>query len=297
MRVAGAPISWGVCEVPNWGYQMDAETVLQQAASLGLEAVEAGPDGFLPREPADASRLLAAHGLRLVGGFVPAVLHDASVRGAELREVERQAGLFAEASAEVLVLAASTGREDYEETVELDDGEWEELFRGVAAVEEIGGRHGLAVAVHPHFGTAIERRHHVLRFLEGCETGLCLDTGHLMVGGSDPVEVAERTAGRVNHVHLKDVDRRLAAAVASGDVGYEDAVRHGMYRALGDGDVDLVGVLGLLHSSGFGGWYVLEQDVMLDSEPGGEGPVADVRKSLDYLEDVAGIDDRKEARA
>jgi inosose dehydratase len=237
---------------------MDPERVLREAASLGLEAIEGGPDGFLPREPANASRMLAEHGLRLVGGFVPAVLHDARVRETALREVERQARLFAEAGAEVLVLSASTGREDYEETVELDDGEWEELFRGVAAVGEIGERYGLTVAVHPHFGTVIERRHHVPRFLEGCEAGLCLDTGHLMVGGSDPVEVAGLAAGRVTHVHLKDVDRRLATAVASGNAGYEDAVRRGMYRPLGDGDVDIAGVLGLLRSSGYGGWFVLE---------------------------------------
>jgi hypothetical protein len=27
-RIAAAPISWGVCEVPGWGHQMAAERVL-----------------------------------------------------------------------------------------------------------------------------------------------------------------------------------------------------------------------------------------------------------------------------
>src|SRR5215210_798037 len=72
--VAGAPISWGVNEVSGWGYQMNVERVLGEAASLGLPAIEAGPEGFLPGDPAAASRLLDQHGLRLVGGFVPAVL-------------------------------------------------------------------------------------------------------------------------------------------------------------------------------------------------------------------------------
>ena len=74
-RIAGAPISWGVCEVPGWGYQMETDRMLREAAELGLTAVEAGPEGFLPSEPAEASRLLSEHGLGLVGGFVPAVLH------------------------------------------------------------------------------------------------------------------------------------------------------------------------------------------------------------------------------
>ena len=33
-RIAGAPISWGVCEVPGWGYQLTPERVL--AATIPL---------------------------------------------------------------------------------------------------------------------------------------------------------------------------------------------------------------------------------------------------------------------
>jgi inosose dehydratase len=288
LRIAGAPISWGVCEVPGWGYQMDAERVLHEAAELGLGAVEAGPEGFLPPDPTETSRLLSRHGLRLVGGFIPAVLHRPEVRMAELDAVEKQVRLFSAAGAQVVVLAASTGRDGYEESAELDEGEWEELFATLALVEEIGARQGLGVVLHPHYGTAIERPEHVRRFLEGCETGLCLDTGHLMVGGGDPVRVAESAARRVCHVHLKDVDAGLAERVVSGALGYEEAVWRGLYRPLGQGDVDLRRVLELLEEVGYEGWYVLEQDVMLDAEPdAGSGPYGAVRKSLAFLSSVA----------
>jgi len=49
-RIAGAPISWGVCEVPGWGYQLPADKVLSEMSSLGLAATELGPDGFLPTD-------------------------------------------------------------------------------------------------------------------------------------------------------------------------------------------------------------------------------------------------------
>ncbi len=271
--------------MPGWGYQMSAERVLGEAASLGLSAIEAGPEDFLPRDPADARRVLGEHGLGLVGGFVPVVLHRADLREGELAAVERQAEFLAATGAEVLIVAASTGREGYEETEELDEDSWEELFGGLASVEEIGDGHGLTVAVHPHFGTAIERRHHVERFLEGCETALCLDTGHLVLGGDDPVRVAEIAADRVDIVHLKDVDRRLAERVAAGELGYEKAVRQGVFKPLGDGDVDAGRVIGLLKGWGYRGWYVLEQDIMLDDEPEkGEGPIDHVRRSLDFVE-------------
>ena len=71
-RVAGAPISWGVCEVPGWGWQLDSTTVLSQMRELGLVATEFGPDGFLPDEPQARAATLADQGLRAVGGFVPA---------------------------------------------------------------------------------------------------------------------------------------------------------------------------------------------------------------------------------
>ena len=295
-RVAGAPVSWGVNEVPGWGYQMSAERVLGEAASLGLSAIEAGPEGFLPRDPADARRVLGEHGLGLVGGFVPVVLHRADLREGGLATVERQAEFFVVAGAEVLIVAASTGQEGYEEAEELDEDSWEELFEGLAAVEEIGGRHGLTVAVHPHFGTAIERRHDVERFLEGCETALCLDTGHLVLGGEDPVRVAEVAADRVAIIHLKDVDGPLAEQVAAGELGYEEGVRQGVFKPLGDGDVDTERVIGLLEGSGYRGWYVLEQDDRLESVPGeGEGPIGDTRRSLAFVQSkLEEIQDRDE---
>ena len=283
-RIAGAPISWGVWEVPGWGYQLDADRVLGEAASVGLAAMEAGPAGFLPANPAQAADLLARYGLGLVGGFVPAVLHRPEVRPAELAAVERQAKLFASAGAEVLVLAASTGLEGYEETVELGEDAWAALFESLALVEEICARNGLSAALHPHVGTVIERRHHLTRFLAGSGMALCLDTGHLMVGGSDPLEVLELAVARVAHVHLKDVDRGLAEQVAAGALAYGEAVCRGMYRPLGEGDAQIGRVIDLLEGAGYGGWYVFEQDTALAAAPPeGEGALRDVRRSLAFL--------------
>jgi inosose dehydratase len=264
---------------------MEAERVLEEAARLGLRAVEAGPDGFLPGDPNQTASLLADHGLELVGGFVPVVLHRREERDSGLASVERQAGLFAAAGAGVLVLAAATGEGGYEESLGLEDEEWDVLFDTLAMLEEIGARHDLTVVLHPHYGTEIESPEQVQRFLEGCETGLCLDTGHSVVGGGDPVGLTGSAAARISHVHLKDVDGQLAERVVAGTLPYERAVRDGLYRPLGDGDVDVRRVLDLLDGAGYDGWYVLEQDIMLAADPG-DGPAAEVGRSLAYLKGV-----------
>jgi inosose dehydratase len=47
--------------------------------------------------------------------------------------------------------------------------------------------------------------------------------------------------------------------------------------------VDFAAVGAALGRHSYAGWWVLEQDTILDGEPVGEGPVADVRRSADHL--------------
>jgi inosose dehydratase len=183
------------------------------------------------------------------------------------------------------VLAASTGTDNYGEVFDPDEGAWSTLFESLQEVQEICARKGVAVSLHQHFGTVIERDDQLLRFLEGSEMGLCLDTGHLVIGGSDPVEVASLAGDRINHVHLKDVDRELAARLASRDLDFKEAAQKGAFRPLGEGDVDVGRLLEVLEGVGYSGWYVLEQDTVVEHEPKeGEGPVLDVGKSLGFVE-------------
>jgi inosose dehydratase len=283
-RIAGAPVSWGVIEIPDWGYQMPADRVLKEASSLGIGAVEAGPEGLLPADPNAVSDLLDRYGLGLVGGFVPAVLHDPARREAELALVERRAKFFAAAGADVVVLAAMSGSESFGEFVELDDDSWRELFQSLESVGKICDRHGIAVSLHQHYGTVVEHDDQLKRFLDGSEMGLCLDTGHLVIGGSDPVGIAELAGPRVNHVHLKDVNLEVAGRLASRELSFKEAAQKDAFRPLGEGDVDVGGVVDRLESSSYRGWYVLEQDSVVEREPGeGAGPVVEVRKSFDYL--------------
>jgi inosose dehydratase len=284
-RVAGAPISWGVIEIPDWGYQMPADRLLREAASVGLQAMEAGPEDFLPPDPAEVGDLLSAHGLGLVGGFVPAVLHEPEHRREGLALVERRAAFFSGAGADTLVLAAIPSTGAFEETVDLDGAAWKELFENLRRAEDICAWHDLATVLHPHFGTVVETDEQLRRFLEGCDTGLCLDTGHLVIGGSDPLEVAEEASDRVTHVHLKDVDRGVARRLGAREIGFKEAAEEHAFRPLGEGDVDVARLLEVLDRSGYSGWYVLEQDIMVASEPPeGEGPVDDIRKSLRFLQ-------------
>jgi inosose dehydratase len=290
-RLAGAPISWGVCEVPGWGHQMAPDRVLREMREVGLVATELGPPGYLPTDADALARLLAAHDLRLAAGFVAAVLHLPERREGALAQLESVAGLIASAGAGVLVVAAAAAGDGYDRREELDAAGWEALAEGLDRAEEVAARHGLALALHPHVGTVVERPEEVLRFLEVSGAGLCLDTGHLFIGGSEPLRVAVAAGARVRHVHLKDVDATLAGRVRRGELAYGRAVRSGLFRPLGDGQVDVAALVRRLDAGGYGGWYVLEQDVALGAEPEArEGPVADVARSVEsFVRLTAGV--------
>jgi inosose dehydratase len=284
-RIAAAPISWGVCEVPGWGWQYDPETVLDEMRAVGIAATEFGPDGFLPDEPAEKAKALADLGLRAVGGFVPVVLHDPSHDPSA--EVSRALEGFVVAGAGTLVLAAATGEDGYDDRPVLDELGWETLLASLDKLAGIAAAQGVVATLHPHVGTMVENASDVDRVLRGSAIGLTLDTGHLLIGGVDPVALALEHTDRILHTHLKDVDAAWAAKVQSGEVSYTDAVREGMYRPLGQGDIDLSTIVVALEKAGYDGWYVLEQDTILQSRPNDEGPVVDVRASIDHLRRIA----------
>jgi inosose dehydratase len=280
-RIAGAPISWGVCEVPGWGYQLPADQVLSQMSEIGLSATELGPDGFLPADPDELAETLAGHHLTAVGGFTPFVLHRADVD--PMVELERLLPGFVAARAGVMVLSADSGLTGYDSRPDLDGEGWQRMLRNLDRVAARAAEHGIQAVLHPHVGTMVESRTDLQHVLDDSNISLCLDTGHLLIGGTDPAQLAGQVPGRIAHTHLKDVDVSYARKVQSGRLTYTEAVRDGMYRPLGQGDIDVAAIVQHLRANGYDGWYTLEQDTILAEPPAGEGPVADVRTSVAYL--------------
>ena len=282
MKVAGAPISWGVSELPGWGYRMPPERVLAEMKEIGLAATELGPRGYLPEDAVERRELLDRTGMQLVAGLLAVVLHDP--RHPALAELEHKAMTLEASGAEVLVLAAALPGETYDRDERISPADWVALAEGLSDAQEVALAHGLRLAFHPHAGTAVARKEDVHTLLETTTVEICLDTGHLFLGGSDPGATARDAAGRVGHVHLKDIDRTLAERVISGELSYADGVKAGLYRPLGQGDLDVEAVVTRLEDAGYTGWYVLEQDTALTAEPGpAQGPVAAARQSIEYF--------------
>ena len=287
VKIAGAPISWGVCEVPNWGHQMSPERVLKEMSDLGLGATEFGPLGFLPIEPADRAKVLAEHGMEAVGGFFPIIMHQADFD--PLPDTLKELESYTASGAKTLVLSAETGLVGYDtKRPDLDAAGWATFFNNLERIKEAAAALGVTAVLHPHVGTMVETEADVKKVLDGSTIKFCLDTGHMIIGGTDPVKFAEDHADRVAHSHLKDVNLAVADRVQSGEITYYQGILEGMYVPLGQGDVDVRSIVRSLIKAGFDGWFVLEQDNVITAEPDtGAGPFANAKASVQFINEVA----------
>ena len=283
-RIATAPISWGICEVPGWGAMLPTGRVLEEMTGLGLRATELGAPGFFPEDPEAIRTLLAERGMTMLGGFTPLVLHDRSVR-AELVAIATATARHLRAAGSSVLVSAVVQDAAWSVPQPLDAAERRCLLESLRIVDDICAEHGLRQVLHPHVQTLVETADDVHRVVDGCDVDWCLDTGHLAIGGVDPVQFAKDVTDRVGHVHLKDVRMDLAAPVLRREVSIMQATQKGLFTPLGRGDVDIAGVVQTMERAGYRGWYVIEQDTAITGPmpAAGDGPVRQVQTSLEFL--------------
>jgi inosose dehydratase len=275
MRLAGAPISWGV-----WGADsdVDPDLVLDDTAALGYTGTEMGPPGYIGTA-AEVRSALASRELALVGSFLDLPLSRPDTTEASLARLDDAIELLWEAappgSKPLLILSdaydvpervAASGQIEERPDAWLDDAGWETLLSTVNRVARLSQERGVAATFHPHSGSYVETPREIARLADGLESdvvGLCLDSGHVSIGGGDPLELLREYRTLVNHVHLKDVDHGVLRSLRTGETGIEEAWDRGVFCAFGDGAVDLDGFLATLREIDYDGWVVIEQDQRL----------------------------------
>ncbi len=285
-RLAAAPITWGVCEVPGWGYQLSPDEVLSDMAALGFTHTEFGSVGFLPTDGAELAAVLRRHGLSLLGGFVAVVLHDPDLFETEIARVAAIVDQMATAGGTWFISCPISDHDDWQRP-ELNEAQWNHIFVGLAAIDEVTARSGMNHAFHPHVGALVQEDAETRAVLEHTDTQLVLDTAHLTLGGTDPAALIESHQDRIGLVHLKDVDAGVARLLRAGDLTLMGAVQRGLFPPLGQGTVRLTEIIATLEQKRPGLWYVLEQDAAL------RGPHADeverlrrgVTQSLDFVQE------------
>lgn len=284
--MANAPVSFGVFELSVGASGLpDADEVLDAVACSGYEGIDLGPPGFLGTGSQLHGRLQDRN-LDLAGGWIELRFNDSEGLEEDLESLEESLDLFEAGSSKdkgwlpkpTLADAGSPERRDNPgrgkdmAEIRLDAVGWKRLAQGVAEAAERCRARGLEPTFHHHACTYVEAPLEIETFLELTDVGLCLDSGHLLLGGGDPVQAFEDWYERINHLHVKDARLEVLDAVVAEGAGMEAVWKRGAFCELGSGDAGVDDFLGGVAASDFRGWLVVEQDRFASSAD----PVADI---------------------
>jgi inosose dehydratase len=300
IRVANAPCSYGAFEVtvgrlPNIP---DARDVLASMADAGYAGTELGPPGYLGDRDELATRL-GANGLELVGGYIPVRFSEPDRLDEDLRGMHETLDYFDAAGANGArpvfadggspARAARPGASASDRGLGLDDAGWARFADGVARAAEAARARGYEPTFHHHTATYVEAPWEIERMLELTDVGLLLDTGHLALGGGDPVQGLRDWRERIDHLHVKDYKQSILEGVIADRAGMEEAWRRRVFCELGTGDVDLPAFFSELAGSGYNGWLVVEQDLIPAPDEDKQDAMDAQARNRRWLADAAGL--------
>jgi inosose dehydratase len=295
IRVANAPCSWGVIEDVE-GDRGDYRRVIDEMQQTGYIGTELGDWGFMPTEPAQLTAELKARGLSLLASWVSVKLHDAAQHEQSAADAIRTGRLLATVGGKDNFVVL--GNDPYVDPIRtqyagritpemgMTEAQWETFAAGANLVaKRVMEATGLRTVFHHHIGTLVEtpaETERLMAMTDPAILGLCFDTGHWTFGGGDPVTGIHQFKDRIWHVHFKDQEPNVARQSREQDWDGLTSVGHGVFCELGKGSVDFPAVLATLHEIGYGGWIVVEQDVL----PGMGTPKASAARNREYLRGI-----------
>jgi inosose dehydratase len=221
------------------------EPALKDFADLGfysfetfVEAIEAWD------KKGTLGELIAKYKVPLRSGYFTTNVVDPTQRKETIEKVTRFSNIIKKHGGTFIVLAPnSVKKEEYKFA--------EHKSNIVAALNDYAkaaNDAGLGTGLHQHTGTAIDSEQEVYTIMNAVDTRHCKfapDVGQLQKGGSDAAKVVKDFLPIVVHMHLKDF--------AGGEY-------FAGYSPLGQGKVDLAGILNMVEGAGAKANVMVELD-------------------------------------
>ncbi len=292
IRVATAPMNWNNDDLADLRPKIPIGQVLAEMVEAGYEGTEYGTG--LPADPQTLRDMLAPHRLALASMFCWVGLEDPDRQPAEIERALGVARTLSAMEVRELILGirgsaqriALAGRVPRDGSAGLTGTQWRILADGIHALAKACEPLGVRLAVHPHAGSYVETRPELETLFSVTDAqalGLCVDAGHLVYGGADPVEVVETYGPRVWYVHIKDVHPGVLALSTGNGLGFLGALRSYIFCDLGRGCVDLRRFMAALRQADYSGWMVIEQDTSPKS------PLETALANRRYLRETFGL--------
>lgn len=297
--VAAAPVSWGVFEqTGDDPRQLGPDQMLDQMAAAGYAGTELGPPGFFG-EAGQMKERLAARGLSMVGSFLPLRFSRAEHIDADLEWMRGVLDLLEAGRPDAVmpkaVLADASvepermrwaGQVEAHPEIALPAKRFSVFIDNIHRAAELARGRGFDPVLHFHAGSYCESRSEIHRVFDTLDldlVGMCLDTGHALFGGADPLELLQTYGHAVRLVHIKDCDLVLLQEVCRSGGGMTEAWDRGVFCELGHGTAGLEPFLEALKAQGYSGWVTVEQDRFVKDEDTPEALLELHTRNRDWL--------------
>jgi inosose dehydratase len=296
--VANAPISYGAFEVtvgidPNVPKGL---AILDEVSAAGYEGIDLGPVGYLS-SGADLGRRLGDRGLGLAGAYLEFPFANAEALGAVMPELDAMLDTFDAVSPYIQgprprPTIADNGSDARRSrpgsglrtpSSGHDDAAWERFGDGLRQVVDRCRSRGYEPTFHHETGTYVEAPAEVERVLSLSDVGLCLDTGHMLIGGGDPISLLQKWSGRINHVHLKDARLATFEQIVADEEPTTAIWSREVFPVLGEGDLGADAFVEKLLGIGYQGWLVVEQDILPRTDARFKQAILDQRANRAFL--------------
>lgn len=265
IKVGIAPDSWGVW-FPEHEKQTPWNRCMDEMREAGYEGVELGPWGYFPNTNPELKNALDTRSLTLVAGTVGGdFLDDVSV-DEMCKTIDGIAALlknFPEAKYIVLLPSMYTDLETGELVMnpELTEEEWDRYTKNVQRAADHVAQYGLTGTFHPHVDCHVQTEAQIESLLEKTDVQLCLDTGHHVYGGGEPISFYKKHADRIPYIHIKDCDMSVKAKMDQEKWSFARAVTEDIMVEPGKGSIDFAEFHRALTEKAYDGWVVVEQDL------------------------------------
>lgn len=139
------------------------------------------------------------------------------------------------------------------------------LAAHIQTYASVAAEQGIRSSFHPHAATYVETEKETRLLMDQLDpsiVGLCLDVGHWIVGGADPIKAVNDYGSRITHVHVKDVSSDVLQDLVRGKVeSMNTAVEEfKLFVPAGTGLLKLRELFLALESISYSGWLMSEQD-------------------------------------
>lgn len=293
VKLGIAPIAWTNDDLPDLGGENTFEQCVSEMALAGFTGSEVG--NKYPKDPDILKKALELRGIEICNQWFSSFLLTKPFEEVEKKFRAQLAFLKTMGAGIIGVSEQSHSVQGMQDTpifghkYVMNDAEWDIFCKGLNRLGKIAAdEYGICLTYHHHMGTVVQDEDEVERMMEETDkkyVSLLFDTGHFKYCGADPLKMVEKYAGRIRHVHLKDIRPEVVEKVKKEDLSFLEGVRQGTFTIPGDGCIDFEPVFRVLEENGYEGYMVVEAE----QDPAKADPLEYAIRARKYISEKTGL--------